>query len=483
MNFAEFIFDRVRNHAGVAYYCGDQQLLFRDLEPRVRETAGFLDSRGVDHRSTVMINLPNSPEWPVIFYALTLLGARIMVTHANLDPISLKTIAARIKSTHIIAVAERDLGPINVLLEHITHDRSGFFYNGSHDYNDDDLHFMITTSGTSGRQKIVKHRHISCVNLCREFDRRETIYQDLDESSVILCTANLNFLYGLGTCVCLGPSQGVPTVIFDQTLTPKNIIGLANRFRVTHLFSGPAGYMLMTKYPGDDLLPDSVKCCVSGGEKLLASVSREFENKFGHRVYDCIGCSELFWFFLGEWSGNIRSGSMGRPFPGHDIKVVNADGTPCPVGEIGYLVVKTNVISAGYFDDAEGNEFSFRDGWFWTNDLVKVDEDGYFFYLGRHGQLHKVHGIWVNLLEVEDYVSALPEITDCLAKFVVDDRGLVEVEAQVVTSLQETAADIRRRLLEIVPPCQMPKFVTLVNEIPRTMNGKKIRDLAIINQS
>lgn len=476
-NLSEFIFDRVRSNQTAGYIYGDHVLLFRDLESFSRKTAGYLNHRGITAESTVIINLPDSHEWPVIFYALTLIGSRIMVTHANLDITSLSAISTRINATHMISNRDRDTRTTNVMLDDVTQHRLNFEYQHAHHYDPNDLHFMITTSGTSGRQKIVKHRHDAAIKLIEHFDGRHTLYKDINHESVIMCTAKMNFLYGLGANICLAPSQGITSVIFDRKLTPRNIFTLINKHQVTHLFSGAVAYMLMSKYQGKANFGESVKCLVSGGEKLPETIAVAFDKKFGHEIYDAIGASEVFWFFIGQYQGMTRAGSMGKPLPDHNVKVVNQDGSDCPIGEVGRLMVKADWLALGYYDDPESNRFSFRDGWFWTNDLVKVDDQGFYTYIGRSGQLNKVHGIWVNLLEVENYISALHEVNDCVAEFVADKDGLIEVQAMVVTTSSLSAEEIRKKMIKVVPPCQMPKFVVLVPEIPRTLNGKKIRQL------
>lgn len=478
-NLSKFVFDRVRNNQTAGYIFGDHVLLYRDLESFSRKTAGYFDHRGIGVESTVIINLPDSHEWPVIFYALTLIGARIMVTHANLDITSLHAISARINATHMISNRDRDIGTTNIMLDDVTQHRSDFEYQHAHQYHPDDLHFMITTSGTSGRQKIVEHRHNAAIKLIEHFDGRHTLYKDINHESVIMCTAKMNFLYGLGANICLAPSQGVTSVIFDRKLTPRNIITLVNKHRVTHLFSGAVAYMLLTKYRGKMTFGDSIQCLVSGGEKLPETIAVAFGKKFSLDIYDAIGASEVFWFFIGQHRDAVRPGSMGKLLPHHEAKVVNQDGSDCAVGEVGRLMVKADWLALGYYDDPASNEFSFRDGWFWTNDLVRIDDQGFYTYVGRSGQLHKVHGIWVNLLEVENYICVLPEVTDCLAEFTVDVDGLIEVKASIVTTTSLSAEDIRKKLVKVVPPCQMPKFVTMVPEIPRTLNGKKIRHLEI----
>jgi acyl-coenzyme A synthetase/AMP-(fatty) acid ligase len=166
--------------------------------------------------------------------------------------------------------------------------------------------------------------------------------------------------------------------------------------------------------------------------------------------------------------------------------LISDDGNVIGLTGCGILQIKSGSQFVGYLDDPESTRQVLRDGWVHTNDMVDVLEDGEVIFLGRANSCIKVKGHWVSLLEIEQAISQISGINDCVVVKSTDSQGFDSISAFVVVDdnsdliCVDTIRDRLRR--DLGKKYLMPSDIYLINEIPRTVNLKKLRNISAMNQ-
>jgi acyl-coenzyme A synthetase/AMP-(fatty) acid ligase len=172
-----------------------------------------------------------------------------------------------------------------------------------------------------------------------------------------------------------------------------------------------------------------------------------------------------------------KRGSIGVPIPGVTLAVVDEQGREVPPGQTGQLVARGPNVTLGYLDEAEATAAILHDGWLWTGDLARRDEDGFFFHEGRSKEILKIGGHRVSPVEIEQVIQRAPAVAEAAVVGQPDAlHGEVPV-AFVVGADGRTPdeAELRRFCRERLPAWQVPVRFTAVEALPRNEAGKLLR--------
>jgi acyl-CoA synthetase (AMP-forming)/AMP-acid ligase II len=199
-----------------------------------------------------------------------------------------------------------------------------------------------------------------------------------------------------------------------------------------------------------------------------------FEARFGVPVLEAYGQTEAFGGIAIEnvrdvLAGRRRPGSVGRPLPGVDVRIV-ADGHPASPGEPGEVRVRTRSASTGYVGDASGEAAVDDEGWLRTGDVGHFDEEGYLYITGRLKNVIICGGFNVVPEELEAALMTDPAVREAAVLGVHDER-LGEIPVAVVEA-DATGDEILARVAPIVAPYKRPRRVVVVGALPRVPNGK-----------
>ena len=127
-----------------------------------------------------------------------------------------------------------------------------------------------------------------------------------------------------------------------------------------------------------------------------------------------------------------KLGSIGKGIPNVTLEVFNKNDQPVEVGEVGEIVAKGNNIMMGYFNDPESNKLTLRNGWLYTGDMAKKDEDGYLYLVARKKEIIKVGGKRISPKEIEEVIVSVPEVVDCTIEGVYDEILSEAIKATIV---------------------------------------------------
>jgi acetyl-CoA synthetase/medium-chain acyl-CoA synthetase len=341
----------------------------------------------------------------------------------------------------------------------------------------EDLAYIVYTSGTTKDPKGVVHRvgYTYAKRMAAQF------WFDCKPADLVWCTAGTGWAKSLWS-VLLGPwSCGSCIVLDEGPFAPEHRLDMLRDLGVTVLCQAPTEYRLEAKLPdlGTRWKLPHLRHCVSAGEPLNPEVLALWRSAFGLTIYDGYGQTENTLLVANLPGMDVRPGSMGKPTPGHDVAVVDDDGNPVGPGVVGNIALRGRPPSlfAGYYkNDAETNATR-RGEWYLTGDRAHVDDDGYFWFVGRADDVISSGAYRIGPFEVE---SALLEHAAVAESAVVGspdaDRGNI-VKAFVVlrpgwTPSPELVRELQDHCKRVTAPYKYPREIEFVAELPKTRSGK-----------
>ncbi|MFB6141166.1 MAG: AMP-binding protein [Halosimplex sp.] len=352
----------------------------------------------------------------------------------------------------------------------------------------DDPAVILYTSGTSGHPKGVLQSHAYLLGSLPGYHCCFHLFDDADCRDALLWTPSEWAWAGALFDVVLPTLATGGTVLSTERRTgfePSRALERIDEESVTHAFFPPTALARMrseTDPSAYDLGSLGVVMC--GGEKLQPAVFEWAESELGVTVNETYGQTEANMLV-----GNCRvafpatSGSMGKPYPGHDVVVVDEDGDPLPPGELGEIAVAPPdpVTLIEYWDDPEATEAKFLDdGLMLTGDLARRDEDGYLFHAGRKDHLIITSGYRVSPLEVESVLTEEPRVASAVVGGVPDaERGQrVKAYLRLTDGHEPSAAladELRDHVRERLGAHKTPRDIEFIESIPETRSGKTDR--------
>ena len=340
-----------------------------------------------------------------------------------------------------------------------------------------DTCIIIYTSGTTGFPKGVMHSQFNLVT-AGEANVERLHLQPEDRVLIILPFFHVNAVFyslsgvlASGACMILIPRFSASNfwhVAADHGATVVNIIEAI-------------GTILCAR-DRSEYRPDHTLRVAYGVRKGAAPI---FRHEFGiQKLFSGFGMTEIPGVTCNPWEGPDKPGSMGLPGkhpdpqrPWATCRVVDDNGNDVAAGTAGELWVKTPIAMQGYFRDPEQTEQAFHDGWLKTGDLVKYDEDGYFFHLSRKKDIIRRRGENIAAAELEMVIGELPGIFQVAAIAVPSELGeddilIAAVKKPGITLSEQQIIDWCRERLTAV---KVPRFVSFLDELPLTPTHKILK--------
>ncbi|MBD0741157.1 class I adenylate-forming enzyme family protein [Streptomyces sp. CBMA152] len=412
-----------------------RSVTYAELEREVAERVRELRSSGVGPGSRVGLVLTSLLDSVVDFAAATSLHAAVLVLQEH---------AADAERSAALADFGAEIGLAAGLMTRLRSTGPG----------GGDPAFAVTSSGTSGRPKVISREWSGTLRNSAAFAQGF----GFDADDVVLTTSPLGHSYAIeaGTLAVL--SAGACQVVPSGPLTPARAVALVERHRPTVLQSVP----LILDWWGRGGVPHagSWKRCVSAGEALPARAAAPWQEA-GVAVYDHYGNSELGQLTLNPVGGTP---GVGYPLPGVELKAGSGEPGPVAARFPGLFPVRME----------EGHAIPLADdeGWVTTGDLGVLDDNG-LRLTGRSDLLINIGGNKVSPVEVETVLRGMPGVHDCAVVGRPGPSGENQVWAFVEAAADEfDAASLRRRAGEQLMTVKVPAVIRRVDQLPRTGSGK-----------
>lgn len=336
------------------------------------------------------------------------------------------------------------------------------------------------TSGTTGYPKAVTHNHtypLSHIVTARYWHGVVEGGLHLTVAETGWAKASWGKLYGQWLC-----GSGVMVYDFD-VFSPGKLLRVMEKYRVTTFCAPPTVYRYFVKRGMDRYDLSALQHLSTAGESLSAPIFRQVEQQTGLHLMEGFGQTETA-LILANFQGRAsKPGSMGKPSPMYQVQLQKEDGSFAGVNEPGEVVVippeggMKYGIFTGYCQDDTLYQAVWRDGVYHTGDTATVDEDGYYWYIGRVDDLIKTKGFRVGPFEVENVLMEHPAVLECAVIGVPDeDRGqaikaVVSLAAGYEPS-PELAKEIREFCNHHMASYKWIQILEFNNEMPKTISGK-----------
>jgi len=341
--------------------------------------------------------------------------------------------------------------------------------------NADELAMLQYTGGTTGFPKgaMLTHRNIiaNCCQLRAWFPGTrpgdEVVLAALPFFHIYLGTGLHNAINNGWKIACVfNPREAHEVIEVIEATRPTIFPGIAT------LFNNLNNYEEIKDH---DL--SGIKYCMSGAAPLPEDVRKRFEEISGAQVREAYGLTEMSpGVTANPFVGTDKAGTVGIPFPSTDVKICDADGNTLGINEIGELVVRGPQMMTGYYKRAEETHNTIKDGWLWTGDLASMDEEGYITIRSRSKDLIKYKGHSVYPAEVEDLLHYHEAIAECGVIGILDDHGEENIKAYIELKDEFEGKISAQDIIEWAKANmgfeKYPRFVELVDEVPKTMVGK-----------
>jgi long-chain acyl-CoA synthetase len=464
----------------------DVEVTYAQLDEGSARVAGLLRQKGIEPGDRVGIMLPNVPYFALAYYGVLRAGGVVVPMNVLLkgretafylqDPEAKALFAwhdfedAARKGTEE-AGAELVLvkpGEFEQLLGGVEPDAEVI------DRDEQDTAVILYTSGTTGKPKGAELTH---ANLLRNADVIVNL-SSISEDDVLLGALPLFHSFGQ-TCGLNGGMKAGATLSMIPRFDPAKALEIIQRDGVTIFQGVPTMYTAMLNLDGKDQYDVStLRLCVSGGSAMPVEVLRGFEEAFGCKVLEGYGLSETSPVASFNHPDRERKpGTIGTPVEGVEMKVVDDDGKDVAQGEVGEIVIKGHNVMKGYWNREEATAEAIKDGWFFTGDMGRIDEDGYFAIVDRKKEMIIRGGYNVYPREIEEVLYEHEAVQEAAVIGVPDENMGEEVAAVVVLKEGQSVdeATLRDFVKGEVAGYKYPRRIHFVDELPKGPTGKILK--------
>lgn len=508
-----FLTDTTTNHPDyTALSFNEIHLTYRELNERVNQFAQALRLHGVKKGDRIAFLLVNSPTYVIAFFAVMKLGAIVVNVSVGIQGEELarclsdsgagivitldlfaQNIYQVIKKTEVKAVILHSIFGLEKKIPLGTGDPQPQIFQEvsasapnaeepAVQVSSNDVAVLQFTSGSTGIPKAATLTHANVIASVLQAD--SWMGEQNAGNAAVLCVIPFFHIFGLSACLLVSVLKGYRMVLLPR-IDPTDILSLMKineTYRPISFPVVPSLWAAILSLPGEVVKTQlaSVQVATSGGAPLPAWVQERYEELTGRKIIEAYGLSEASGatHFIPSPHGGPR-GTIGLPAPDTEARIMDIETgqKECAVGEIGELVVKGPQIMQGYWNNPELTSSALKNGWLYTKDLARMDEEGFFYLVDRKDDLILSSGFNVYPSQIEDVLVKHPKIKD-VAVIGIPDR-IKGQAVMAVIALKEGMEGSREEFLKYcqdhLPDYRVPKTIFFRQEIPRDPAGKILK--------
>lgn len=478
------------DHTAVTFF--QNTYTYRELSDRIDRAARLIYRKGVRKGDRVAIMLPNCPQYPVSFYGALACGATIVQLNPMFQPAELLHILND-SETKMLIILDRLL-PLFDSIKDKTAVEEVLAVDLEKDFTEgelvgeepaaaidpkEDVAVLQYTGETTGLPKGAMLTHYNIVANTIQSAATGQVKTRLGEERV-LTISPLFHVYGMTSGMSVTFYNGGNLILVPK-FDVEQVVELIEKTKPTAFPGVPTMYIaLLNYYKTKQFDLSCLATCTSGSAPLPLEVIERFNAISGTKVAEGYGLSEASPVTHRNPIEELqKNGSIGIPLPNTDARIVDvATGTETlAVGQIGELVIKGPQVMKGYWNKPEETAHTLRGGWLFTGDLAKMDEDGFFYIVGRKKEMILASGFNVYPIEVENAIYRHPAVLEAAVFGMPDEYRGETVRAAVV--LKEGAELPEQELIDFcrseLAAYKVPADVIFVEELPKTTVGKILK--------
>ncbi len=513
----EFLSDHARHTPEkVAFNFYGREISFREFDQRTNQLAMALIDFGLKKGDRVSLFLENSPQFVIGYFAILKAGgvvvaanpmfkedelkyelmdagARIIIAQDFLYP-KVRNVREEAGLSHVILTSYRDYLPASLslplhpsmqgpkerfpetldllqLMDSYRPEQLSIPINLR-----EDLALLQYTSGTTGLPKGAMITHFSLMTNTVG----SAVWNGVLEEDILLSILPFFHVTGMIHSMCRPVYTGTTNIMLAR-FDPEAILQAIHKYRCTLWSSITTMNVAIVNHPDVEKYDlRSLRVCGSGGAPVPKEILEKWRKIIGTELAEGYGLSETISQTHMNPYLRPRYGSIGLPQFGIDCRIVDVEtGVDLPLDQEGELLIKGPTVMKGYWNRPEATAEALKDGWLYTGDIARMDEDGYFYIVGRKKELIKASGYSVFPAEVENFLYGHPAIKEVAVIGVPDPYRGENIKAVIVLK-PEYENKVREE--EIVAWCKgkmaaykYPRIVEFVKELPKTASGKVLK--------
>ncbi len=508
LNLTVLLEDSARNvPEKCAVICGEARFTYAEINAKANQIANALKNFGIEKGDKVALSCANLPVFPMVYYGILKTGAVVVPLNILLKPreiaYHLADSDAKVyfcfEGTPDLPIGEQGFKGFSetetcekfVLLTLNPNTESPYknaqtFWQftenqpitfATEQTNSDDTAVILYTSGTTGQPKGAELSHLNMLLNARLSDN---LYPR-SEADVHLITLPLFHSFGQTVQMNAGFYNRATLVLLPR-FAPESALQLMQTHNVTLFVGVPTMYWALMNFTDADKfdlakIAENLRMCFSGGSPLPVEVLRGFEAKFNTKIIEGYGLSETSPIAVFNKYDASRAGAVGFPVWGVEIRLVDENGNDVENGELGEILIRGHNIMKGYYKRPEATEAAIKNGWFYSGDIGRRDEEGYLYIADRVKDMILRGGFNVYPRELEEVLMTHEAVSLCAVVGVSHEELGEEVKVYIVKK-----TDANHNENEIVEWCKAnmasykyPRIVEFRENLPMTATGKILK--------
>jgi acyl-CoA synthetase (AMP-forming)/AMP-acid ligase II/ABC-type nitrate/sulfonate/bicarbonate transport system permease component len=492
----------------VAIICNEMQLTYSELNLRANIMANWFLAQGVKKGERAVMLLPNCAEFAVVYFALMKIGAVAVILDFRLSPPEMAPIFDETEAKFLITHNKQKTFALRMLREKkdlrfvvFLGDEGGTKEKeeGVYHYErivkkgdkkepnvplrEEDEALYLYTSGTTGKPKgvILTYDHLTY------FPESMKAMQALSEHDVQGAVLPMSHISG-PIVLNLTVEIGHTLVIIDE-IRPKKILEEVQRNRINYFHAVPPIYKMILNLPSRERYDlSSLRSVAMMGTVVAEELMEEWAKEYPHcqprQGYGATETSPLLTLTHDD-DAPRKMASAGRCVPRAEVKIIDKEGKELPSGQVGEVIARGPQIMKGYFKNPKATADKIKDGWYYTGDLGRFDQDGYLYILGRADDMVITGGMNVYPSELENVLIAHDKVAEVAVVGIPDAERGQALKAVIVPKLGEEVSkrELMRFCRERLANFKLPKTIEFRDSLPRSRTGKVAkRELKVVEE-
>ncbi|WP_174730987.1 long-chain-fatty-acid--CoA ligase [Mesobacillus harenae] len=493
--------EKYPQNSAISFY--GRKFTYQELQGAVTAFASALQNNGVKKGDRVALMLPNCPQYVISYFGALTAGAIVtqvnpMSVERELEHIftdsgaetivvfdalypKVKSVQSKSSLKNVVAVSLQPSGQEfapDYTFETFMGSAKQSFQPVSFDPAND-VAILQYTGGTTGRSKgaMLTHRNIFA-NVLQSYEFfKETMKVGQEKCLTVI---PLFHVFGMTSCMNLSIYTAAESIMLPR-FDLEEVLNTIKNEQPTIFPGVPTMYVAITNHPEAEKYGiSSIETCNSGSAPMPVELMKEFEGKTGSKILEGYGLSEASpTTHCNPPFADRKPGSVGIGFPSTEYKIVDlASGTEeLPAGELGEIILKGPQVMKGYWNMPEETANTLRDGWLFTGDIGKMDEDGYLYIVDRKKDMIIASGFNIYPRDVEEVLYEHPSVQEAVVIGVPDPYRGETVKAVLVLKAgkEATEEEIKAYCKENMASYKVPTIVEFREQLPKTAVGKILR--------